>query len=153
MLHYVRIQEHREQETCKNRGVENGSTEEVRHDKRENQRRLCQADAWERLQFAPLNGRVTELAARDHCFSPENQTAPGWLCVFVPIRKTNCCIITFLGAAEQPQTCSKTQTDLKLIRTTDLDILPMHQTTRHCRGQHQPGRCAPGDFSVVPCFP
>lgn len=32
----------------------------------------------------------TELAAGDHCFSPENQTAPGWLCVFVPIRKINC---------------------------------------------------------------
>ena len=88
-----------------------------------------------KVAVCPLNGRVTELAARDHCFSPENQTgpqkpqiAPVWLCVFVPMKRMNCSIIIFLGAAEQPQTRSKTQTDLKLIRSTVLDILPNHQT-------------------------
>ena len=29
-----------------------------------------------KVAVCPLNGRVTELAARDHCFSPENQTGP-----------------------------------------------------------------------------
>lgn len=76
------------------------------------------------------------------------------LAVFLcPWGRWTVAIIIFLRAAKQPQTRSKTQTDLRLIRTTDLDILPMHQTTRHCRGQRQPGRCVPRDFSMVPCFP
>lgn len=139
-------------------GIKKDSTEEVRHDKRVRGDCARQMNGEGHSLLPYWKGE--ELAARDLCFSPENQTGPQkphqlpqFGCVFVPLTKMNCSIIIFLSAAEQPQTRSKTQTDLKLIRTTDLDILPMHQTTRHCRGQHQPGRCVPRDFSVVPCFP
>ena len=80
-----------------------------------------------------------------------NPTNCSSLAVFVPLRKMNC------SHHHIPQGCwaapnSFQNTDW-FERTTDLDILPMHQTTRHCRGQRQPGRCVPRDFSMVPCFP
>lgn len=111
-----------------------GSTKEVRHDKRI--RGDCARQTNEEGCSLPPEWKGDRAGSQRSLFfsrepdwpSETPQIAPVWLYVFVPMRKMNCSIIIFLGAAEQPQTRSKTQTDLKLIRSTVLDILPNHQT-------------------------